>query len=566
MLRRAAIPGLWAGLSSYAVKERKPGVTVPRSLASTIDRVIQAWSGFHGLLVRKGDGLDEDSVVRHEHFVKILEKDIPDTAPNPSEKANRFEFLEVYEIPLEVGQGSPADYGSPSTGSTGEKANEAWAGCCYGTYDLVAGSVMANTGVDFLQAAEAKVEACTASTATGHSGAHIFPRNYHALFMKAQPRPEKDEYERTEEDKAILHGVFQELVFKGQIADDPVEDELSRGSRLFVGPASKGMHFWLVFATPCPFEAHRVLCPELHRPFEQLQPYARLIRGNIQVNLNIRQPCPYRRETLGTVRDTIDEWIFSDQLATMPNRPPGRGPVSPSCCSRTTRSSAASCCTGCGRRSTASGCPSATRGADAFLVGGEPPPLRVPGDAAPQLRALAEVHQHAQETRGREGPAHDGEREEAQGASIRLPHLAGAVPVGPHPPRGRRRGQDRRSQHEEHEGASASRRPRRRGRTPSSSSSDSRPAELLLQKLLVALDADTAGHPYLSVGTPPKLDVVSDNTAFRLDDNDPVTRAERKRATVAAVEGLLGRGAWGSYINELLVKSVVGRGMPGCAE
>ncbi|RYO90521.1 hypothetical protein DL764_008437 [Monosporascus ibericus] len=80
-------------------------------------------------------------------------------------------------------------------------------------------------------------------------------------------------------------------------------------------------------------------------------------------------------------------------------------------------------------------------------------------------------------------------------------------------------------------------------------------------RVVEPIETEGPQHPYLSVGTP-LPDVVFGDRAFRLADHYPVTRAERKMATVAAVEG---RGAWGSYINELLIKRVVGRGMPGYA-
>ncbi|RYP18436.1 hypothetical protein DL765_003948 [Monosporascus sp. GIB2] len=379
---------------------------------------------------------------------------------------------------------------------------------------------------------------------------------------------------------ATAAGVFQELVIKAQIADDPAADELSRGFRLLIGATREGMQLWLVFAAQCLFKAHRVLGPELNQPFERLRPYARLIRGNIQANLNVRQPYLYRRETQEVVRDTIDEWISGDPLATMPNRAAGQ--ASPSRFSKTTRLSAASCCTRCGRRTTTSGCPSATR---RLICRRRDAPPRIPEDAAPQLRALGAVHRHVQKTRECESQAHEEEREEARGASTRLPHVAGAVPVGRRPPEGRQRDKDRREQHEERESSGPE--------TGSDSQQQQQQkqrfaAAELLQKLLLALDTETAGHayPYLALhlqcrrflqglhdwcgplspsrapaarassspSTPRArsrylsvgiflFDVAFDNTAFRLDDHDPVTRAERKRVTAADVEGMLGRGA-----------------------
>ncbi|RYP47303.1 hypothetical protein DL768_006605 [Monosporascus sp. mg162] len=483
MLRRAAIPGLWAALSNHA-----PGVTVPRSLASTIDRLIQARSGFHGLLVRKDHDLDEDSVVRHGHFVKNLEKVRPMLAP----------------------------------------LKEVWAGHRNGTYDLVDVSDMTNTAVDFLRAVEAKVEAVYREHGEGNgmigqirTKTATFPATTLSArydHYSGRLRSEKDEYESTEENKAILHGVFQELVFKAQIADDTVEDELSRGFRLFIDPTSKGMQFWLV-----------------------CNPTPGLIRGNIQVNLNVRQPYLYRRETLGTVRDTIDERSFGDPLATMleqalraAQEPPGL-----------LRPPAALATEGLvARRWEDMDVLIALQGADTFFVAGEPPRRGYQEMLLLSYGYSPEVHQHAQESRGRGGQAHDGEYEEAQGAGIHPPHLAGAIPVGPHPPEGRRHGQDRRAQHEEHEGHQRVVGPGDGVGLPAAAAATAaavRAAELL-QKLLVALDAETAGHAYFSVGIP-LLDVVSDNTTFCLDNHDPVTRAVRERATVAAVEGLLGRGA-----------------------
>ncbi|RYO90520.1 hypothetical protein DL764_008436 [Monosporascus ibericus] len=195
MLKLAAIPGIWASLSSHVAKAKIEGESDP-----------------------------------HQYFI--------------------FCFLHCDAIKLL------------------RKASDAWVGCRNGIYDLVA--------VDSLRAAEVNVQAMyrehgEAGRRGPAGGARIhedpprvFLRNYHAWFMKAP------------------------FFFRGNY----IESE-------------------------CLLEAHRVLGPELHRPFERLRFYARLIRGNIHADLNIRQPYPYHQETLETVRDTIDEWIIGDSL-----RPP----------------------------------------------------------------------------------------------------------------------------------------------------------------------------------------------------------------------------------------------------
>ncbi|RYP69127.1 hypothetical protein DL771_006281 [Monosporascus sp. 5C6A] len=109
------------------------------SPAGLSSQAVKARSDFHGLLVeegsRAGRGFRSPPRALRQDPGKVrpaLAPRMPSgpnasnvqgdsvPAPNPSEKANRFDFLKVYKISLGVDQGSPADCGSPSTESTGD--------------------------------------------------------------------------------------------------------------------------------------------------------------------------------------------------------------------------------------------------------------------------------------------------------------------------------------------------------------------------------------------------------------------------------------------------------------
>ncbi|RYP65371.1 hypothetical protein DL769_006329 [Monosporascus sp. CRB-8-3] len=517
-------------------------------------------------------------------------------------------------------------------------------------YDLVAVSAMAKTAVNLLQAVEAEVETlyrehseaddmirqmCHRRPVFGRTA--CFLRSYYVSFTKTplffrgdyiesrydhcsgRPRSEKDDYERTEEGKAILHAEFQELVSKAQIADDPVNDELSRGFWVFIGPASRGMQPWLVFAGRCLLEAHRVLGPELHLRFEQLRSNAKLIRGNIQADLNIRQPFSYNRETLEN--DARHHRPVDLRRPAGDHAQPARGDEQ--------------------ALRAAQELPDLLRPPAALAAAGAARPRAVPlqrGAVRPVLGAPLQgaatggasrepVGGHGRADRA-PGRRRRRRRRTARGGYQKMLLLSyGYSPLSISTPKRRanmRVRLTRENARKVKELAPVSFVWRERFRSArihsradgvakivEHSTKNRRGVTKLLQKLLVALEAEDGGasvpapgvasavpqdpvgaarpvrpfpvegprgtrvvesietegpeHAYLSVGVF-LLDIVFDNMAFRLDDHDPVTRAERKRATVAAVKCLLGRGAWGSYINELLGKGVLGEICWGCAE
>ncbi|KAF5647060.1 uncharacterized protein FTJAE_1891 [Fusarium tjaetaba] len=328
-------------LAEYIFASTKPLISVPKSLAETIDRVIYMRSRFGAQLEEHGAEINDKSDTTHNYFIGVLESvrrilrpRMPTDTPSYDsieDLTNRFSGLNVYE-PSQEFLDAP-DIVRPQKTQDDENLYEAepqntledamiayavmlddlthirsniksiWANYKDGFHDLATAARVTNTGIDL---ARNLVEPIL-PIFEPHGGACAVSKKFSIVFAMMKgfsitqvkawgpkggnekiDRSRKNGHQKFNEDQIILSEYFTEAVTLARAVQNyPVEDEFIRGIREL--DKTDKTPFYLVFATQILLDVHHILRAHTASVFETLSSHTSAMRNDLNQHMKHHQ-------------------------------------------------------------------------------------------------------------------------------------------------------------------------------------------------------------------------------------------------------------------------------------